>query len=225
MLGLVGLLFSFVPLIGVIAWPLVILGLIFGIIGVVRVRNGAATNKGLSIAGIAVSAIGLVVCVLWAVAFGNAADDLDRDLQRIDEQLNQGRQPAPPNGANPPETEAAGHTVVYEVTGSGKALTISYTTDGMATTEQQQDAPPPLPQGAPAARRGVPGLHVDRPELRRRRHHVPDHGGRAGAPGGHEQRPAQRRDVLGQHHELVIGHRGVRGDQHLAGHPLRGAAP
>jgi hypothetical protein len=35
-LGLVGLLLSFIPLIGVVAWPLVILGLVLSIVGIVR---------------------------------------------------------------------------------------------------------------------------------------------------------------------------------------------
>jgi hypothetical protein len=44
-LGLLGLLFSFVPIIGVIAWPLVLLALIFAGIGLSRVRAHRATNQ------------------------------------------------------------------------------------------------------------------------------------------------------------------------------------
>lgn len=67
-LGLLGLIFSFIPVIGVIAWPLVILGFIFAVIGFMRVRKGAP-NKGLSIAGIVCSVIGLVVCIFQAAVF------------------------------------------------------------------------------------------------------------------------------------------------------------
>lgn len=143
-LGLVGLLFSFVPFVGVIAWPLVILGLIFGIIGIVRARNGAATNKGLAIAGTALSAVGLVVCIIWMAAVGSAAKDFNRDMQQLDEQLNQGQPPIPPAEANPPGAEAESRTVLYEVTGSGEALNVTYTTDGLASTEQQQNAKLPF---------------------------------------------------------------------------------
>jgi hypothetical protein len=71
-LGLVGLLFSFIPLIGIIAWPLVLLGVILSGVGLSRARNGRATNKGLTIAGVACSVLGLVVCIAYAAAFGAA---------------------------------------------------------------------------------------------------------------------------------------------------------
>jgi len=71
-LGLVGLLFSFIPLIGIIAWPLVLLGVILSGIGLSRARNGRATNMGLTIAGVTCSAIGLLVCIGYAAAFGAA---------------------------------------------------------------------------------------------------------------------------------------------------------
>jgi hypothetical protein len=71
-LGLLGLLFSFIPLIGIIAWPLVLLGIIFAGLGLSRARHGRATNKGLSIAGLVCSLIGLLVCIIYAAAFGAA---------------------------------------------------------------------------------------------------------------------------------------------------------
>ena len=71
-LGLVGLLFSFIPLIGIIAWPLVLLGLILSGIGLSRARSGRATNMGLTIAGVACSVLGLLVCIGYAAAFGAA---------------------------------------------------------------------------------------------------------------------------------------------------------
>jgi hypothetical protein len=74
-LGLVGLIFSPIPFVGVVAWPLVILGVIFSALGLARTRSGAATNKGLSIAGLVLSIVGLVICILWVVAFGKAASD------------------------------------------------------------------------------------------------------------------------------------------------------
>ncbi|MFD6069124.1 DUF4190 domain-containing protein [Amycolatopsis lurida] len=81
-LGLVGLVFSPIPFVGVIAWPLVILGLIFSIIGLIRVKNGKASNKGLSITGIALSALGLVVCVVWIFVFNAAVNEVNNELNR-----------------------------------------------------------------------------------------------------------------------------------------------
>lgn len=75
-LGIVGVVFSFIPIVGMVAWPMVILGLIFGILGIRRVGKGVATNKGAAIAGTVLSAIGLVICVVWAAAFGSAAESL-----------------------------------------------------------------------------------------------------------------------------------------------------
>ena len=103
--GLIGLLFSFLPVIGVIAWPLVILGVIFSAVGISRANKGAATNKGLAIAGLTVSIIGLVICILWAAAFGNAANEVREEANR----------PA---------------TIVYDVTGDATNVTITYTTFG-----------------------------------------------------------------------------------------------
>jgi hypothetical protein len=71
-LGLLGLLFSFIPIIGVIAWPLVLLALVFAAIGLSRVRAGRANNKGLTIAGLVCAGLGLVMCLVYAAAFSAA---------------------------------------------------------------------------------------------------------------------------------------------------------
>ena len=77
-LGIVGLFFSFIPITGVIAWPLVVIGLVLGITGTVRARRGEATNRGMAITGIATSGAGLAICLLWTAAFGSAVHDLER---------------------------------------------------------------------------------------------------------------------------------------------------
>jgi hypothetical protein len=75
--GLVGLLFAFVPVIGIIAWPLVILGIVFSAVGLNKALKHHAVNKGLAIAGLTVSIVGLGVCIAWAVAFGHAVDEIN----------------------------------------------------------------------------------------------------------------------------------------------------
>ncbi|NUT51868.1 MAG: DUF4190 domain-containing protein [Saccharothrix sp.] len=82
-LGLVGLVMSPIPLIGVVAWPLVILGLIFSAVGLARVGKGKATNKGLSITGIVVSALGLAVCIAWIFVFNSAVDEIQEEVNRV----------------------------------------------------------------------------------------------------------------------------------------------
>ena len=99
--GLIGLLLSFIPLIGVVAWPLVILGIIFSAVGINKAVKGRATNKGLSIAGLAVSIIGLIVCILWAVVWKQASDEVTEEANR----------------------EAV---IVYEVTGDATGVSVTY---------------------------------------------------------------------------------------------------
>lgn len=119
-LGLIGLIFSIIPVVGIIAWPLVILGLIFGTLGVLRVNKGEASNKGLAIAGVVVSAIGLVICILWAAAFGKAANDIQEEANRS-------------------------VTVQYEVTGNASNVTVTYSTFGDGNTSMNQEDVTSLP--------------------------------------------------------------------------------
>ncbi|MDQ3787034.1 MAG: DUF4190 domain-containing protein [Actinomycetota bacterium] len=111
--GLIGLLFSFIPLIGVVAWPLVILGIVFSAIGLSKATKGRATNKGLAIAGLAVSIIGLVVCILWVAVWNKAVDDVREEANR----------------------EAV---IVYEVTGDAPSADITYSTYGDEMTTNQE---------------------------------------------------------------------------------------
>jgi hypothetical protein len=112
-LGLIGLLFSPIPLIGIVAWPLVILGLVFSILGFSRARKGVATNKGLSIAGIVLSAIGLVICVVWLSVVGKVANDVNQEANRV-------------------------ATIQYEVTGDAKGATVTYSSYGESVSSNQE---------------------------------------------------------------------------------------
>lgn len=114
-LGLLGLVFAMIPIIGVVAWPMVILGLVFGLIGWRRAANGGATNKGLAIAGVVLSVAGLVLCVVWANAFGQAVKDVQEESARV-------------------------VTVHYEVTGDAKGVSVTYSTYGDSSTLNQETA-------------------------------------------------------------------------------------
>jgi hypothetical protein len=111
--GLIGLLFSFIPLVGVVAWPLVILGIIFSAVGISKAAKGRATNKGLAIAGLVVSIVGLVVCILWVAVWNKAVDDVQDEANR----------------------EAV---IVYEVTGDAPAADVTYSTFGDQMTTNQE---------------------------------------------------------------------------------------
>ncbi|MBE1463655.1 DUF4190 domain-containing protein [Kibdelosporangium phytohabitans] len=67
-LGIVGLVFSFIPIIGVIAWPLVIIGVVLSGVGISKAKKGEANNLGLAVAGLVTSVVGLVLCIAWVSA-------------------------------------------------------------------------------------------------------------------------------------------------------------
>ena len=66
-LGILGLVFSFVPVIGVIAWPLVILGIVFGGVGISKAGQVPGMSSGTAVAGLACSLVGLLICVIWVI--------------------------------------------------------------------------------------------------------------------------------------------------------------
>lgn len=102
-LGLLAALFAMLPVIGIIAWPLAVLGLIFGVLGITRATKGVATNKGLAVAGTVLAAIGLLLCIAWAAAFGTAAARAGDELARVGTPAPAGAQPAaPPDAATVP---------------------------------------------------------------------------------------------------------------------------
>jgi Mycobacterium membrane protein len=118
-LGLVGLLFSFVPFIGVVAWPLVILGLVFSAIGFARARSGRATNLGLSVAGAVLSVVGLVICIVWVAGATKAVNDVTKDANKV-------------------------VTISYDATGTSKNATVTYSTfsgNGSSTGQETTNLP------------------------------------------------------------------------------------
>ncbi len=71
-LGIIAVIFSFIPLVGIIAWPIGITGLILGFVGLARFNRREATNRGVCIGGLITSGAALVICVLWLVGIGIA---------------------------------------------------------------------------------------------------------------------------------------------------------
>lgn len=119
-LGILGLLTSFIPFIGVVAWPMVIIGLVLGFVGLGKARSGRA-GAGMAVAGIVLSGLGLIVCIIWLVIFGKAANEVQEEAGR----------------------EVA---VVYELSGDATDVTVTYTTFGDNTaTEPSQEAVASLP--------------------------------------------------------------------------------
>ena len=67
-LGIVGLCLALVPIVGIIAWPIVILGVIFGCISLAQALRKRA-SKGMAISGLVCSILGLVFCIVYLMAF------------------------------------------------------------------------------------------------------------------------------------------------------------
>ncbi|HEX4724307.1 MAG TPA: DUF4190 domain-containing protein [Pseudonocardiaceae bacterium] len=133
-LGLIGLVFSVIPIIGVVAWPLVILGLIFSLIGFFRGRAGRATNKGLALAGAILSVIGLLMCILYLAAFGKAANDISKEANQT-------------------------VTISYDAGGTAKDATVTYSTFSTGgSSEGQQDTSLPWHKDVKATGFGRGGI-------------------------------------------------------------------
>ena len=66
-LGILALVFCWIPFVGVIAWPLSIVGVSLSYVGVSKADKGQVTNKGSAVAGAVMSIIALAVCAIWLV--------------------------------------------------------------------------------------------------------------------------------------------------------------
>lgn len=70
LLGIFAICTVWIPIVGLIAWILAPLGLIFGILALNRPTG---SGRGVAIAGIVCSVIGLLGCIGWVVLIGAAA--------------------------------------------------------------------------------------------------------------------------------------------------------
>ena len=87
-LGIIGLALFWFPYVGV---TVALVGLGLAIPGMVRVKHGAASNKGVAIAGLVVSILGVAVGGLWTIAVTVAANDASNDYDRYSDCLDHTR--------------------------------------------------------------------------------------------------------------------------------------
>ncbi len=73
-LGILGVLTAWIPIIGFVAWIFAPLGLIFGFISL-----GKPAAKGLAIGGLITSGIALAICIAWVVGFGALVNQAQKD--------------------------------------------------------------------------------------------------------------------------------------------------
>lgn len=77
-LGLLAAIFSVIPIVGVVAWPLLLVGAPLSSVGIARGGRGVATNRGLAIAGLVLSLVALVFCIVWVAATAKAGAEMPR---------------------------------------------------------------------------------------------------------------------------------------------------
>lgn len=88
-LGIISIIIGFIPLCGSIAIFPAIIGLILGIVDTV-LKSKKGEKKGISIAGIVLSAIAIVVIVFWVFIFGAALSTVDvNELENALQSLNE----------------------------------------------------------------------------------------------------------------------------------------
>lgn len=91
-LGIVGLVLSLVPCLGMYALPLTILGIIFGVLGMKK-----ETGRGMSIAGLVCGVVGSLIACWWVYAFialksevENPNSEFNQGVQQLEQDLNKG---------------------------------------------------------------------------------------------------------------------------------------
>jgi hypothetical protein len=72
--GAVAMLFAWIPLCGIISWPISIVGIILGVIGIILA--GASQGRvgvGIPIGGTIMCIIALIIPFIWVIVIGNSA--------------------------------------------------------------------------------------------------------------------------------------------------------
>ncbi|CAL9441481.1 DUF4190 domain-containing protein [Streptomyces sp. enrichment culture] len=125
-LGILGVIFAIIPLLFWLGGILALLGLILGAVGMGRAKRGAATNKGVAIAGTVLGLIGLilsiVIGVMTAMAVDKAVDDINKELSKTAPKAPAGGDKGSAaagdaggtEGTAPAEVLAADDTIIYD---------------------------------------------------------------------------------------------------------------
>jgi hypothetical protein len=71
-LGILAIVLAFIPIVGFVSYPLAVLGIIFGLVGIPRVKKGRATNKGVAISGLISSLVGFALVIVSTVIYVSA---------------------------------------------------------------------------------------------------------------------------------------------------------
>lgn len=155
-LGIVGVLLAWIPIIGFFGFILGALAIIFGIIAVVRAHKGTATNMVMSYIGLAAGAIAFIVSIVVFAAFAN---EVDKQLDKVNtgpggptstpSETNQNGAVGNQGDSGAEQGDSGPGQVVYEITGSEGVNSITYGKGGQ--TSQNTDAELPWSKKAQAS--------------------------------------------------------------------------
>lgn len=121
-LGILAILLAFVPILGFISYPLAILGIVFGLVGLRRVSRRTATNRGVALAGLITSVLGFVLVIVSTIAYVGA---IHAGVQGVNDSLN------------------AVHNVTYKASStSGRPVILTYTQGNNGSGSQTQAKSP-----------------------------------------------------------------------------------
>ena len=88
-LGIISIIIGFIPLCGAVAYLPALIGLILGIVDTVK-KSKTGEKKGVSIAGIILSALAIIIISAWIFLFGAAISNMDvNELENLATTLNQ----------------------------------------------------------------------------------------------------------------------------------------
>jgi predicted PurR-regulated permease PerM len=88
-LGIIGIVFSFIPVIGVFFGSILgLLALILGGVGLSRAKDPSRGGRGQAITGIVLGILALVMVILQVAVIGEAADEFNKELERQQQEQN-----------------------------------------------------------------------------------------------------------------------------------------
>lgn len=80
-LGILAVVFAFIPVIGLIAFILAPLAIIFGVLGRKSSKKGQAT------AGAITGGVGLVISIIWLALFSAFVSEVDKEMDQVNKDL------------------------------------------------------------------------------------------------------------------------------------------
>lgn len=99
-LALVAVVFAFIPIVNVVSIPLGLLGLVFGVVGLVKAKT-RRVGKGLSVAALVLSVVSFIGFGVSNAALYAAVDAVDQSLEEVEGSV----EPVDPESAAEPEVE------------------------------------------------------------------------------------------------------------------------